>query len=291
MPAMHTKRNYWIVHTAYWTVCETHNIFLASYFGAKLEDIYLAPMVEFIILFIGTHLFGVFVSRYTFVKDWKIVLFLGLGVCLLLSGIATFLHIYFFGSILTPHLFMGSNIPFWLFMYLNCLWYIYPWFGVFYILGLIRANFKIIKKQNETNMSLQLAQLENLKSQLNPHFLFNSLNSIKSLTLSNVFLAREAIIELAELLRTSLDFKNVPEIFLYQEIELVEKYLMLEKIRFEERLNYSVDMSSEVLSVKIPPMAIQLLVENAIKHGINNSKKGGYIAISGYIKNGILLDK
>ena len=288
MPAMHTQRNYWVVHTSYWLVCETHNLFIASYFGAELKDIYLGPITEFAILFMGTHLFGVYSGRYIFAKDWKIVVSLGFGVCLFLSVIASMLHFYFYGYVLIPHLFISSKIPFWLFMYLDSFRYIYPWFGVFYILGLIRANFKIAKKQSETNMTLQLAQLENLKNQLNPHFLFNSLNSIKALTLSNIFLAREAIIELADLLRTSLDFKNVPEIFLDQEIKLVEKYLKLEKIRFEDRLNYTIDMSNDVLSLKIPPMSIQLLVENAIKHGINNSKKGGYIAISGYKKNGFI---
>ena len=288
MPAMHTKRSYWIVHTAYWIVCEIHNLFNAAYFGANLKDVYVGPVIEFVILFLGTYFFGVFVGRYTFAKDWKIVVFLGVSVCLTLSAIAGFLHIYFFGPVFTPHLPVRPKFAFLLLMYSNCLQYIYPWFGVFYIHELVRANSKISKKQSKISMSLQLAQLENLKNQLNPHFLFNSLNSIKALTLSNIFLAREAIIELAELLRISLDFKHVPEIFLYQEIRLVEKYLKLEKIRFEDRLNYTIDMSCEVLSLKIPPMSIQLLVENAIKHGISNSKKGGYITISGYKENDFL---
>jgi LytS/YehU family sensor histidine kinase len=232
----------------------------------------------------------VFVGRYTFSKDWKIMAFLGISVCLTLSAIVSFLHIHFFGSIM-PLLPIHSKFTFLLIIYTNSLQYIYPWFGVFYIHELVRANSRIIKKQSETNMSLQLAQLENLKNQLNPHFLFNSLNSIKALTLSNVFLAREAIIELAELLRTSLDFKNASEVFLNQEISLVEKYLKLEKIRFEDRLNYTIDMPYEVQFLKIPPMSIQLLVENAIKHGVSNSKKGGYITISGCRENDFLYIK
>ena len=224
MPAMHTKRSYWILHTAYWIICEIHNLFNASYFGANLKDAYVVPVVEFVILFTGTYLFGVFVGRYTFAKDWKIMAFLGISVCLTLSAIVSFLHIHFFGFIM-PLLPIHSKFAFLLLINLNCLQYIYPWFGVFYIHELVRANSKIIKKQSETRLSLQLAQLENLKNQLNPHFLFNSLNSIKALTLSNIFLAREAIVELAELLRTSLDFKNASEIFLHQELRLVEKYL------------------------------------------------------------------
>ncbi len=287
---MHTKRSYWILHTAYWIVCEMRNLFNASYFGANLKDAYVIPVVEFVILFTGTYLFGVFVGRYTFAKDWKIMVFWGIGVCFTLSAIAGFLHVYFLGPV-TPFPPVHSKFAFLLLVNLNCLQYIYPWFGGFYIHELVRANSKIVKKQSETSMSLQLAQLENLKNQLNPHFLFNSLNSIKALTLSNIFLAREAIIELAELLRTSLDFKNASEIFLYQEISLVEKYLKLEKIRFEDRLNYTIDMSNEVQFLKIPPMSIQLLVENAIKHGVSNSKKGGYITISGYRENDFLYIK
>jgi sensor histidine kinase YesM len=280
---MTKKRIYWVTHTVYWTINEGHNFVLAIYYGADIKDIYAETLLEFVILFTLTHLFGEFIyeRQYT-IKDWKFVLFLSVLVCNILSFLIAYLHIYFFGFALKPYMFSSSTIPFSLIMYLDSLGYIYPWFGVFHILRILNANFKIIKNQDEFNISLKIAELENLKNQLNPHFLFNSLNSIKALTLSNITLAREAIIELAELLRTSLDFKNTPEIFLHQEIDLVEKYLMLEKIRFGERLNYTINISNEISSSKILPMSIQLLVENAIKHGVNNSKKGGYISILGY---------
>jgi sensor histidine kinase YesM len=287
---MTRKKIYWVTHTVYWTINEGHNFVLAIYYGANVNDIYVETLLEFVILFTTTHLFGVFIykQQYT-IKDWKFVLFLSVLLCNILSFLIAYLHIYFFGYAFKPYMLSSSKIPFLLIIYLDSLGYIYPWVGVFHILRILNANFKIIKNQDEFNMSLKIAELENLKNQLNPHFLFNSLNSIKALTLSNITLAREAIIELAELLRTSLDFKNTPEIFLYQEINLVEKYLTLEKIRFQERLNYTIDISSEVISFKIPPMSVQLLVENAIKHGVNNSKKGGHIIILGYREDDFLI--
>jgi two-component system, LytTR family, sensor kinase len=127
--------------------------------------------------------------------------------------------------------------------------------------------------------SLKSAELANLKNQLNPHFLFNAINSIKALTISDPNLARNALTELSQLLRTSLTIGNEQLVSLESEVSFVKDYLFLEKLRYENRLHYSFEIDKNTLNVKIPPMSLQLLVENAIKHGIGKSKAGGDILI------------
>jgi len=124
------------------------------------------------------------------------------------------------------------------------------------------------------------AQLDNLSTQLNPHFLFNSLNSIKSLIVENPKIARRAVDLLSDILRTSLYEKDTPFITIKEELELVKDFVDLEKIRFEERLSMSIIMESRLENYHILPLSIQLLVENGIKHGIDKRINGGTIKLS-----------
>jgi LytS/YehU family sensor histidine kinase len=140
-------------------------------------------------------------------------------------------------------------------------------------------------------MSLKTAELENLKNQLNPHFLFNAINSIKALTIFDPELARKALTELSQLLRTSLSMGNQQLVPLEMELSLVRDYLFLEKIRYEKRLVYSFHIQNETLALSIPPMSVQLLVENAIKHGIGKNKLGGKVRIISELKGEIFMIK
>lgn len=123
------------------------------------------------------------------------------------------------------------------------------------------------------------AQLNNLSAQLNPHFLFNSLNNIKALIIDDPKSARRAIDLLADLLRNSLYSGDKQMITIKEEIELVKDYLELEKLRLEERLQYHIEAGDELHDMLIPRLSIQTLVENAIKHGIGQQKQGGLISI------------
>lgn len=127
------------------------------------------------------------------------------------------------------------------------------------------------------------AELIALKSQINPHFIFNSLNNIRSLVIENPEKSRDMITHLSDLLRYSIQFNNREKVSLEQELEVVQNYLNLESIQFEDRLEYSLEIKPETLELKVPPMAVQLLVENAIKHGISNLPKGGIINIKSYL--------
>lgn len=123
-------------------------------------------------------------------------------------------------------------------------------------------------------------EVQQLKSQLNPHFLFNALNSIKALITEDPNQARNAINKLSNLLRRTLNTSGETLINIEEELDLVESYLALEKIRFEERLNYSIANDEPCNLRKIPPLMLQTLVENAVKHGIDKTLHGGEIKIN-----------
>ncbi len=123
-------------------------------------------------------------------------------------------------------------------------------------------------------------ELKTLKSQLNPHFMFNALNSIRALIEENPERAKKAITQLSNIFRYSLRIERIETISLDEELRTVEDYLALEKVRYEERLSYGITYSQEAGRVEIPPMMIQTLVENGIKHGISKLPQGGAVSVN-----------
>jgi len=140
---------------------------------------------------------------------------------------------------------------------------------------------EVITAKENAKLSLitKQAQLDNLSAQLNPHFLFNSLNSIKSLVIENPKVARRAIDLLSDLLRSSLYEKDKDLIPIKNELSLVYDYIELEKMRFEERLQLKTEVEESLLNYKIPALSVQLLVENGIKHGIDLKVEGGLVIL------------
>lgn len=133
------------------------------------------------------------------------------------------------------------------------------------------------------------AELSTLKAQINPHFMFNSLNNIRSLVSEDTERARDAITHLSDLLRFSIQFDQYEKVSLDKELDVVEDYLKLEAIQLEERLRYTFDIDKSTREMLIPPMIVQTLVENAIKHSINNLPNGGEIVVKAAVNNGYLL--
>jgi sensor histidine kinase YesM len=131
-------------------------------------------------------------------------------------------------------------------------------------------------------------ELKSLKSQLNPHFVFNAMNSIRALIEENPAKAKEAITKLSNLMRYTLKIERTEKVLLSEEIETIIDYLDLEKIRFEERLDYEIKLDKNSEKIEIPPMMIQTLVENGIKHGISKITTGGKLKIKTILNNGHL---
>lgn len=122
-------------------------------------------------------------------------------------------------------------------------------------------------------------ELNTIKAHINPHFIFNSLNGIRALIDENPAQARTAITQLSNILRSSLSAEKAETVSLEQELKIVKDYLALESMRFEDRLKISFDVDEKTLPHPVPPMMLQTLVENAIKHGISKRLKGGVINI------------
>jgi two-component system LytT family sensor kinase len=145
------------------------------------------------------------------------------------------------------------------------------------------------KSRREELNALQLMalnneiELRNLRSQLNPHFMFNALNSVRALVDEDSKKAKQAVSLISNILRAVLTSDKKDLVTIKEELELVKDYLAVEKIRFEDRLLVEYAIDEQVLNEKIPPFIIQTLVENAIKHGISNRINAGTVTIS--IKN------
>ena len=133
---------------------------------------------------------------------------------------------------------------------------------------------------------LALAQLNALRLQLQPHFLFNTLNTISVLMLKDVNKARQTLGRLSELLRALLKHSEAHEITLKQELEFLENYLEIERARFPDRLSVSIYADPVILRARVPSLILQPVVENAIKHGIAPRAEAGRIEIRAERLNG-----
>jgi two-component system LytT family sensor kinase len=147
-----------------------------------------------------------------------------------------------------------------------------------------RARSKFINELKLTALRNEI-ELTNLRAQLNPHFMFNSMNSIRALIDENPTNAKTAVTKLATLLRSTLQMSKRNYISLKEEIDIVNDYLYLEKMRFEERLDFSFDIDPKMNEVKFPPLMLQTVVENAIKHGISKLTEGGKVTVSAHKEN------
>jgi signal transduction histidine kinase len=139
-------------------------------------------------------------------------------------------------------------------------------------------------QQHELREITARAQMRALQAQINPHFLFNTLNVLANLIHSNPQKAEHVTEDLAEIFRYALDSTRREWVRLEDELRFIQSYLEIEKSRFEERLTYTFDVAAAVRSARIPPMILQPLVENAIRHGIGPKIEGGRIRVSGNLK-------
>jgi two-component system sensor histidine kinase AlgZ len=156
--------------------------------------------------------------------------------------------------------------------------------AMIYLLS-IAMHYVVIEAQTSRRSELlaREAQLRALKAQVNPHFLFNSLNSISALTASDPMRAREMCIQLADFLRTSLRLGERAAIPFREEMELTRMYLSVEQVRFGRRLQLALDVEPACGDCEVPALVIQPLVENAVKHGIALLDEGGEILMLGRI--------
>jgi LytS/YehU family sensor histidine kinase len=157
------------------------------------------------------------------------------------------------------------------------------WVAIYLAFAMLRRRHQAELRQVQLGEALQAAELRLLKSQLNPHYLFNALNGLRSLIAEDPGRAREAVTQLSRTLRYTLASGDEDLVSLERELEMVDDYLALESLRLEDRLRVVRDIAPEARTVRIPTMLLQTMVENAIKHGIAELKEGGNLRIAAHV--------
>jgi LytS/YehU family sensor histidine kinase len=157
------------------------------------------------------------------------------------------------------------------------------WIAAYLAIALQRQRYRAEIRQAQLGEALRAAELRLLKSQLNPHFLFNALNGLRSLIADEPDRARDAVTHLARTLRYTLASSDEDLVTLERELEMVDDYLALEALRLAERLRVEREIDAPARGTRVPAMLLQTLVENAIKHGIAELKAGGTLRIAARI--------
>jgi len=168
----------------------------------------------------------------------------------------------------------------------NLIFFTLLWSAVYVIVRRQRQLRQSKEQAEQLVTSLKAAQLDVLMNQLNPHFVFNAINNIRALILEDKHKARDCLADLSEVMRVTMQVKQDKVWTFEQELQLVDSYLSLNKLQFEERLQIIKQIDDATLNQAFPCMMLQLLVENAIKHGINQRRDGGEIKLVAAIENG-----
>lgn len=150
---------------------------------------------------------------------------------------------------------------------------------VHYALQAVEESTALAQRELQSQIAAREAELRALRAQVDPHFLFNSLNAVSGLIGPDPAKAREMVQRLADFLRSSLTLGAVPRIALERELALASSYLEIERVRFGERLRVRIDLEPGLADVMVPPLLLQPLVENAVRHGIATCLDGGTIEV------------
>ncbi len=162
------------------------------------------------------------------------------------------------------------------------------WMLIYIVYHYVEKNRKDQIDRLKLETTVKELELKTIKSHINPHFIFNSLNSIRALVDENPKRARRAITELSNILRSSMQAEKSETVSLEKELDIVKDYLALEQMRFEERLRIEFDIDEDTLQQQVPPMMLQTLVENAIKHGISKQVLGGVVRVVAIFKDNVM---
>ena len=273
------NKNFWKAQLIGWTIVATSNLLLQWFMGLPPSTYITNALLPLILGFLITTIYRYWIKNYAW-KTWdfsKIILMI-IGSTILLTVIFLVIcHIFIWlleGQGLYPEEFFSNFIIFgFIFLVWNLIYFLIHYFNRLHYAEI--EKWKLVAEMKE-------AQLGSLKSQINPHFVFNALNNIRALILEDPSKAREMLLNFSDLFRYSLKHSDNATVPLEQELEIVEQYLDLLSIQFEDKLSYTLNIDNTLEMPDVPPMVLQLLVENAIKHGISQYKDGGDIVINIY---------
>jgi two-component system, LytTR family, sensor kinase len=276
-------RLYWTLQTGGWLFYAVVQIvFSVSATGFATRRITFLLFEAFLCLMI-THLFRSFLNRWRWLYLPMSRLIPGVFVAVILMGVT----VYFLR--LPVNLILGRLFdPRTAFAPAQILGQTLFYAIVFFLWSVFYFTYHYFDRYNKSlkyEASMIEIELNNLKSQLNPHFIFNALNSIRALVDENPSKSKQAINQLANILRNSLAMDKKGLTKFDDEMRLVRDYLGLESIRFEERLRTEFDIHPQSQQFLVPPLMIQTLVENGIKHGISKLTQGGVIQVKTSVDN------
>ncbi|HVY74445.1 MAG TPA: histidine kinase [Puia sp.] len=281
-----SNKYYWWLQLGGWSFFALMNILVSILFRQEVTPHYLEQILIMMCAnILSTHLFREYIrgSRWLLMPVEKVIPKFLIGivvVCLLASSLRLLaIDLFHLSSRKTP---LQTRF---LLLNLESGLSIIPWTLIYYFYHYIEKS----RKQQLDTLKLEALvkelELKTIKSHINPHFIFNALNSIRALIDENPARARTAITELSNILRSSMQTEKQETVLFEKELGIVKDYLALEHIRFEDRLQVRYEIADESLNQPIPPMMLQTLVENAIKHGISKSVNGGTVTIISDLKD------
>ncbi len=288
---MSRTKLYWILQIFGWSAWLTNEtlIYTATY-GWSL-DWFMAAVLNIGIVLLMTNYFRKIIKKYGWVEIGidkvipRIILAVG-GMSIFMALVNIPLDAYLLRE--------RENVNLWSFFYI--LQFIFNWAKPLMIWTLFYYASHYFERKSEVEVdkirlesSVKETESKVLRAQMNPHFMFNALNSIRALILEDPDKAQKAVTQLSNILRSSLLADRRKTVSLSEEMRTVDDYLALEKIRYEERLQIRKNIHPDSLTVQVPPMLLQTLVENAIKHGVSKPVKGGFVSLETKVINKMLI--
>lgn len=284
---MPNKRLYWALQVSGWGAILAINGTLGAWFTPHLTASFLATYGL-------CSLSGLLLSHafYLQLKQHWLPLPIGENISSYIAGpivlgtVQTFFAALFFRILLVPDTFrrwdwLPSALAIWITIFV-------VWTAILVAATQVRRNKEAERQRVAAELAAKDARLAALRNQVNPHFLFNSLNSIRALIYEDSAKAGRMVDKLANMLRYSLGSDERRIVTLAEELAIVNEYLDIEKIRFEQRLQVKTEVEELACQALLPSMLVQTLVENAVKHGIEIQPGGGTIRIRGVLRNGEL---
>ncbi|TGE24837.1 hypothetical protein E5K00_06440 [Hymenobacter aquaticus] len=283
------QRWYWGLQLIGWTTCALAQLYALTSFGRFLPEPHALTYVLTVSLagLVCTHAYRGLLLRFDLLgrplsQQAGLAALALVGITLLIQAVA-WLH-----SALTTHSWHAYSQRTFVVGILAMGRYLVIWLLTYHLFAAGQRLTRTELHQLRVQAALRQAQFETLRAQLNPHFLFNALNSIRALTLLDPDGARAAVTQLADLLRYTLQLEQWPLIPLHEELVAVRDYLALEQVRFGHRLRCRIAVPDEALAWLVPPVMVLTLVENAVKHGIAACPAGGTVSIDATLVAGAL---
>jgi len=283
---MNKKKVYWLSQTFGWLLYAAFMILGGYVVSSNFKPIMAMPiLVEAIFFILITHFFRLISKQWGWLQLPATRLMPKMLVSIFVMAIPVYFIRVFMSfiigvysvNLLTVNNILGNIIGNFIVLFIwTSLYYAYHYFE--------RYNLSL-----KYEVAMNKMELDRLKSQLNPHFIFNALNSIRALVDEDPKRSKKAINHLSNILRSSLTADRKELISLKEEMETVKNYLAMETIRFEERIQTTISVASDTESVLVPPLMLQTLVENGIKHGISKLKEGGALSIKTFIEDSTLV--